>query len=87
MAQAEGMDIKTIMDITGIKDQKTLNRYLSVSIDTKTDKLTKMFEYLTPKVEPEPNERDEAIETIKEALLTKGLNNEDIDKLLNHFKN
>jgi len=46
-----------------------------------------MFNGLTPQSTPEPNKKDEAIETIKEALLTKGLNNEDIDKLLSHLKN
>jgi hypothetical protein len=43
LAHAKGVDIKTIMDITGIKDQNTLRRYLDISIDTKMDNLTKMF--------------------------------------------
>lgn len=43
LAHSSGMDIKTIMDITGIKDEKTLRRYLNVSIDTKRDRLTKVF--------------------------------------------
>lgn len=43
LAHSKGMDIKTIMDITGIKNEKTLSRYLNVSIDTKKEKLTKVF--------------------------------------------
>ena len=74
------------MDITGIKDQKTLNRYLSVSIDTKTEKLTKMFENLSPKIEPEPNPNADKINALKEALSKKGLNAEDIEDIISQIE-
>jgi hypothetical protein len=37
LAQSRGVDIKRIMDITGMKDRNTLRRYLDVSVDTKLD--------------------------------------------------
>jgi len=79
LAHAKGVDIKTIMDITGIKDQNTLRRYLDVSIDTKKDNLTKMFENLTPKPETKPNE--ETLKALKDALAKAGFNAENIDGL------
>jgi hypothetical protein len=69
------------MDITGIKDENTLRRYLDVSIETKLSNLTNMFEDLTPKGEPESNPKAETIKAIKESLLRKGLKAEDIDDL------
>ena len=81
LAHARGIDLKTIMDITGIQDQQTLKRYLDVSIDTKMDNLTKMFVNLTPKQNPVPNKKEEAIEAIKDALLKKGVTIDDLDEL------
>jgi hypothetical protein len=81
LAHARGVDIKTIMDITGIKDQKTLRRYLDVSVDTKLDNLNKMFGDLIPKNEPEPETNSAKINAIKDALIKKGLSTEDIDEL------
>jgi site-specific recombinase XerD len=82
LAHSKGVDLKTIMDITGIQDQQTLKRYLDVSINTKMDNLTKMFVNLTPPINPEPNKKDEAIMAIKEALSKNGLNAEDVEDLL-----
>ncbi len=81
LAHSRGVDLKTIMDITGLQDQQTLKRYLDVSIDTKMDHLTKMFENLSPKPDPEPNKKEEAIQAIKDALLKKGVNVDDLDEL------
>ena len=79
MAHARGMDIKTIMDITGIQDQRTLKRYLDVSIDTKKEQLNKMFGDLIPKSEPETTEN--TLHAMKETLLKAGFNAENIDGL------
>jgi integrase len=86
LAHAKGVDIKTIMDITGIKDENTLRRYLDVSIDTKLNNLTNMFEDLTPKEEQELNPNNNKIIALKEALLKKGLNGVEIDDLLSQIK-
>ncbi len=79
MAHARGMDIKTIMDITGIQDQRTLKRYLDVSIDTKKEQLNKMFSDLIPKSEPETTEN--TLHAMKQTLLKAGFNAENIDGL------
>lgn len=86
LAHARGVDIKTIMDITGIKDQKTLRRYLDVSVDTKLDNLNKMFGDLISKNEPETNPNSEKINAIKDALLKKGLSAEDVDNLFKQLE-
>jgi integrase len=84
LAHARGTDLKTIMDITGIQDQQTLKRYLDVLIDTKRDNLTKIFENLTPKKDPDPNE--EALKVLKETLTKMGFKTENIDNLFSQFK-
>jgi integrase len=43
LAYSRGMDVKMIMEITGIKDEKTLRRYLEVSVNTKRDALNNAF--------------------------------------------
>jgi len=80
LAHASGMDEKTIMSITGIRDQKTLSHYLDVSIDTKKDSLTKMYNGLIPEGEAEPE--DETLKAMKETLLKAGFEAEIIEKLL-----
>ena len=85
LAHANGIDIKTIMDITGIQDQQTLKRYLDVSINPKMDNLTKMFVNLTPQPEPKPNE--ETLRALKDALAKVGFKAENIDTLFNQLQN
>jgi len=43
LAYSRGMDVKMIMEITGIKDEKTLRRYLEVSVNIKRDALNNAF--------------------------------------------
>ena len=86
LAHTKGVDIKTIMDVTGIRDQKTLSRYLDVSIDTKLDNLTKMFENLIPQTTPELDANSDKINAFKEALSMKGLSAEDIDELISQWE-
>jgi len=78
LAHARGVDIKTIMDITGIKNQSTLKRYLEVSIDTKKDSLVKMYGGLIPEKEPAP---DKTLEAMKETLLKAGFDTNLIEGL------
>ena len=78
LAHAKGVDIKTIMDITGIRDQRTLKRYLDVSIDTKKEQLNKMFGDLAPIPTPE-----ETIQAMKETLLKAGFSEESIENMIN----
>lgn len=77
LAHARGVDIKTIMDITGIRDQRTLKRYLDVSIDTKKEQLNKMFGDLTPTPAPE-----ETIQAMKETLLKAGFSAKSIETMI-----
>lgn len=77
LAHARGVDIKTIMDITGIRDQRTLKRYLDVSIDTKKDQLNKMFGDLAPTPAPE-----DTIQAMKETLLKAGFSAESIETMI-----
>ncbi len=81
LAHAKGVDIKTIMDITGIKNQSTLKRYLDVSIDTKRENLNRMFDDLIPKIKPETPE--ETLWAMKETLLKAGFNAESIESMIN----
>ena len=81
LAHARGVDIKTIMDITGIRDQRTFKRYLDVSVDTKRESLNKMFDDLTPKAKPETPE--ETLQAMKETLLKAGFNAESIESIIN----
>jgi len=84
LAHARGIDLKTIMDITGIQDQQTLKRYLDVSIDTKMDNLTKMFVNLTPQPEPKPT--NETLLALKDALAKVGFKAENIDDLFKQLE-
>lgn len=77
LAHEKGMDLKTIMDITGIKDQRTLRRYLNVSIDTKREKLEHTFGDLASKEDP-----DKTLIAMKEALLKAGFDTKSIEKLV-----
>ena len=43
LAYSRGMDVKMIMNITGINDEKTLRRYLEIDIDTKIEAVNKAF--------------------------------------------
>lgn len=81
LAHARGVDIKTIMDITGIQDQRTLKRYLDVSIDTKKEQLNKMFGGLAPTPKPE-----ETIQAMKETLLKAGFSEEGIENMISQTK-
>jgi len=69
--------LKTIMDINGIKDERTLRKYLNVSIDNKREHLSNTFGDLSPKEEP-----DETLKAMKEALLKSGFDQETIDKMV-----
>jgi integrase len=77
LAHERGMDIKTIMDITGIKDQRTLSRYLNVSINTKKQHLSNTFGDLSPK-----EESDETLTAMRETLLKAGFDQEKINKII-----
>ena len=81
LAHARGVDLKTIMDLTGIKNQKTLKRYLDVSIDTKKDSLVKMYGGLIPEKES-GNEPDKTLEAMKETLLKAGFDPESVESLI-----
>lgn len=86
LAHARGVDIKTIMDITGIKSHSTLKRYLDVSIDTKMDSLTKMYGGLIHEQKTEP-EVDETLEAMRQALLQAGFDADKIDNILSQSGN
>lgn len=81
LAHARGVDIKTIMDITGIKNHSTLKRYLDVSIDTKKDNLSKMFGDLIPDQKPD-QEANKTLEAMRETLLKAGFETESVEKIL-----
>lgn len=81
LAHAKGIDIKTIMDIAGIKNHKTLKRYLDVSIDTKLDSLNKMFGDLEPASPPE-----ETLKAMKETLQKAGFDAENIDNIFKQLE-
>ena len=80
-AHSSGIDLKTIMNITGIQDHETLRRYLDVSIDTKTGSLSKMFENLIPSPDREASKKEETLKALKDALANLGYKNENIDDL------
>jgi len=80
LAHARGVDHRTIMNITGIQNQKTLRRYLDVSIDTKRDNLNKMFGELEPA--PIPVTPEGTIQAMKETLLKAGFDKESIKGLI-----
>jgi integrase len=81
LAYDNGLDIEMIKSITGITNERTLRRYLNVSVDSKKEKLTKAFLKLTP--QPKPNE--ETLQTLKDALAKVGFKAENIDDLFSQL--
>lgn len=77
LAYDNGLDIEMIKSITGITNERTLRRYLNISVDSKKEKLTKAFLKLTP--QPETNE--ETLQALKCALAKVGFKPENIDNL------
>lgn len=82
LAYDNGMDIEMIKSITRITNERTLRRYLNISIDSKKEKINKAFLKLSP--QPETNE--ETLNALKEALSKVGFKTENIENLFNQLK-
>lgn len=70
-----------IKSITGITNERTLRRYLNISVDSKKEKLTKAFIKLTPQLEPNA----ETLLALKDALVKVGFKSENIDELFSQL--